>query len=102
VHGEFLTWESTPLHRLSSILAATPSYSAGRPNPGAAALQDAVVDGEPLYARVMRLFQPAIAAGMAGLVIGARERQAFGWAARLAPVAGSPRARHRRSGWDRR
>ena len=57
-------------------------------NPGAAALQDAVVDGEPLYARVMRLFQPAIAAGMAGLVIGARERQAFGWAARLAPVAG--------------
>jgi orotidine-5'-phosphate decarboxylase len=54
-------------------------------NPGAAVLQDAVIDGEPLYARVMRLFQPAIEAGKAGLVIGAREREAFAWAARLAP-----------------
>jgi orotidine-5'-phosphate decarboxylase len=56
-------------------------------NPGASAIQDLEVDGEPLYARVIRLFQPALQAGRAGLVIGAQERQAFKWAARLAPEA---------------
>ena len=56
-------------------------------NAGAALLQDALVDGEPLYARVMRVFQPAIESGHAGLVIGARESQAFAWADRLAPQA---------------
>src|SRR5260370_23490643 len=53
-------------------------------NPGAAALQDVLVDGEPLYARVIRLFQPWLGAGRAGLVIGAQEHAAFAWAAHLA------------------
>jgi len=56
-------------------------------NPGAAEIQDLDVDGEPLFARVIRLFQPALQRGVAGLVIGARERQAFSCAARLAPNA---------------
>ncbi len=56
-------------------------------NPGAATLQDAMLEGEPLYARVIRLFQSAIEAGRAGLVIGAREQAAFAWAARLVPGA---------------
>lgn len=56
-------------------------------NPGASLIQDALVDGEPLYARVIRLFQPAIESGRAGLVIGAHERQAFECAARLVPGA---------------
>ncbi|HVA93017.1 MAG TPA: orotidine-5'-phosphate decarboxylase [Chloroflexota bacterium] len=56
-------------------------------NPGAAALQDLLVYGEPLHAHVVRLFAPWLDAGHAGLVIGARERAAFGWAAKLAPLA---------------
>jgi orotidine-5'-phosphate decarboxylase len=56
-------------------------------NPGAGALQDLLVDREPLYARVIRLFQPWLATKCAGLVIGAREVAAFQWAARLAPEA---------------
>jgi orotidine-5'-phosphate decarboxylase len=56
-------------------------------NPGAAAVQDLLVDGEPLHARIIRLFQPWLAEGRAGLVIGAREQTAFAWAARLAPQA---------------
>ena len=56
-------------------------------NPGAAALQDLLVDGEPLYVRVLHLFAPWLERGVAGLVIGARERAAFAWAARLAPLA---------------
>jgi orotidine-5'-phosphate decarboxylase len=56
-------------------------------NPGAAEIQDLVVEGEPLFARVIRLFQPALQSGGAGLVIGASEKHAFAWAARLAPRA---------------
>lgn len=56
-------------------------------NPGAGALQDLAVDGEPLYARVIRLFVPWIERGRAGLVIGAQEGAAFAWAAGLAPEA---------------
>ncbi|HWE60204.1 MAG TPA: orotidine-5'-phosphate decarboxylase [Chloroflexota bacterium] len=56
-------------------------------NPGAGALQDLIVDAEPLYARVIRLFQPWLASERAGLVIGAQEAAAFAWAARLAPDA---------------
>lgn len=56
-------------------------------NPGAGALQDLDLGGEPLYARVIRLFLPWIEVGSAGLVIGAQERSAFAWAARLAPAA---------------
>lgn len=56
-------------------------------NPGAGVLQDLEVEGEPLYARVIRLFSPWLEQGSAGLVIGAREAAAFGWAARLAPRA---------------
>lgn len=56
-------------------------------NPGAGVLQDLLVDGEPLYAHVARLFLPWLAAGRAGLVIGAQHREAFAWAAHLAPHA---------------
>jgi orotidine-5'-phosphate decarboxylase len=56
-------------------------------NPGAGALQDLLVEGEPLYVRVLRLFAPWLEGGQAGLVIGARERGAFAWAAKLAPRA---------------
>jgi orotidine 5'-phosphate decarboxylase subfamily 2 len=56
-------------------------------NADAGAIQDLVVDGEPLYARVIRLFQPWLAAQGAGLVVGARQAAAFAWAARLAPEA---------------
>ena len=56
-------------------------------NPGAGALQDLLLEGEPLYARVIRLFAPWIARGRAGLVIGAQEGAAFAWAAILAPEA---------------
>ncbi|HVC80955.1 MAG TPA: orotidine-5'-phosphate decarboxylase [Chloroflexota bacterium] len=56
-------------------------------NPGAAALQDLKVEGEPLYVRVLRLFSPWLESGAAGLVIGAREGAAFAWAARLVPLA---------------
>lgn len=55
-------------------------------NPGAAALQDLVADGRPLYAHVMQLFQPWLATGKAGLVIGAQEAAAFHSAADLAPT----------------
>lgn len=56
-------------------------------NAGAGAIQDLQLDGEPLYAHVMRLFHPWIAAGRAGLVIGARAAAAFALSARLAPGA---------------
>jgi orotidine-5'-phosphate decarboxylase len=56
-------------------------------NPGSGALQDLDVGGEPLYARVLRLFSPWIAGRRAGLVIGAQEAAAFTWAARLVPEA---------------
>ncbi|MGH2411335.1 MAG: orotidine-5'-phosphate decarboxylase [Chloroflexota bacterium] len=56
-------------------------------NPGAGALQDLLVEGEPLYVRVLRLFAPWLERGRAGLVIGAREHGAFAWAAKLAPLA---------------
>jgi orotidine-5'-phosphate decarboxylase len=56
-------------------------------NPGAGAVQDLLVDGEPFYARVIRHFAPWLDTGRAGLVIGAQEAAAFGWAARLAPTA---------------
>ncbi len=56
-------------------------------NPGAGALQDLPVDGEPLYAKVIRHFAPWLDADRMGLVIGAQEAAAFGWAARLAPAA---------------
>ena len=56
-------------------------------NPGAGTLQDLMLDGEPLYARVIRLFAPWIARGRAGLVIGAQEGAAFAWASILAPEA---------------
>lgn len=56
-------------------------------NPGAGALQDLLVDGEPLYAQVIRLFLPWLEAERAGLVIGAQESAAIAWAARLAPEA---------------
>jgi len=56
-------------------------------NPGAGALQDLAVDGEPLYVRVIRLFAPWIERTRAGLVIGAQERAAFAWADVLAPEA---------------
>jgi orotidine-5'-phosphate decarboxylase len=56
-------------------------------SPGSGALQDLDVGGEPLYARVMRLFSPWIEMRRAGLVIGAREAAAFAWAARLVPDA---------------
>jgi orotidine-5'-phosphate decarboxylase len=56
-------------------------------NPGAGALQDLLVDGEPVYAKVIRHFAPWLDTGRAGLVIGAQEAAAFGWAATLAPTA---------------
>lgn len=56
-------------------------------NPGAGAVQDALVEGEPLYARIIRLFAPWLESGRAGLVIGAQEAEAFRWAARLVPEA---------------
>ncbi|MGH2347361.1 MAG: orotidine 5'-phosphate decarboxylase / HUMPS family protein, partial [Chloroflexota bacterium] len=56
-------------------------------NPGAGALQDLAVGDEPLYASVLRLFAPWLDVERAGVVIGAREAAAFGWAARLAPKA---------------
>lgn len=56
-------------------------------NPGAGAIQDILVEGEPLYARVIRLFAPWLTTQRTGLVIGAREAEAFAWAARLAPDA---------------
>lgn len=56
-------------------------------NPGAAEIQDLLVDGEPLFARVIRLFKPDLEAARAGLVIGAKASVAFNWAARLAPQA---------------
>ena len=56
-------------------------------NPGAGAIQDLLVDGEPLYAKALRHFSPWLDSGRAGVVIGAREAAAFGWAARLAPTA---------------
>lgn len=54
-------------------------------NPGAGALQDLLVEGTPLYARVIALFEPWLAVGRAGLVIGAQEAAAFERAASLAP-----------------
>jgi orotidine-5'-phosphate decarboxylase len=72
----FLAWEDG----FSFILCRTS-------NPGAGALQDLDAGGEPLYARVIRLFSPWLAQQRAGLVIGAQEAAAFGWAARLAPDA---------------
>jgi orotidine-5'-phosphate decarboxylase len=56
-------------------------------NPGAADLQELDAGGSPLYSHVMHLFQPQIAQKRAGLVIGAQGRDAFAWAARLAPDA---------------
>jgi orotidine-5'-phosphate decarboxylase len=56
-------------------------------NPGAGDLQDLLVDGEPMYAQVIRLFKPDLESGKAGLVIGAKAGEAFQWAARLAPEA---------------
>jgi orotidine-5'-phosphate decarboxylase len=56
-------------------------------NPGAGQIQDLDVGGEPLYARVVRVFQTAIEQGRAGLVIGAQAYDAFDWARRLAPDA---------------
>lgn len=56
-------------------------------NPGAGAVQDLDAGGEPLYARVIRLFSPWIEQQRAGLVIGAQEADAFRWAAKLAPEA---------------
>jgi orotidine-5'-phosphate decarboxylase len=55
-------------------------------NPGAGALQDLLVGDAPLYASVLRVFAPWLEADRAGVVIGAREAAAFGWAARLAPT----------------
>ena len=56
-------------------------------NPGAGALQDLLVDGLPLYARVIGLFEPWLATQRAGLVIGARQHEAFARAAHMAPSA---------------
>jgi orotidine-5'-phosphate decarboxylase len=56
-------------------------------NPGAGDVQDLVVDGEPIYAKVIRLFKPELDSNKAGLVIGAKAGHAFRWAARLAPDA---------------
>jgi orotidine-5'-phosphate decarboxylase len=55
-------------------------------NPGAGALQDLLVGDAPLYAAVLRVFAPWLETDRAGVVIGAREAAAFGWAARLAPT----------------
>lgn len=56
-------------------------------NPGAGTLQDALVDGEPLHARVIREFLTWIGAERAGLVIGAQEAPAFARAAAISPEA---------------
>jgi orotidine-5'-phosphate decarboxylase len=56
-------------------------------NPGAGAVQDLLVDGEPVYAKVLRHFAPWFERGRVGVVIGAQEAAAFAWAARLAPRA---------------
>lgn len=56
-------------------------------NPGALALQDLIADGLPIYAHVLRLFEPWLRSGAAGLVIGSSQAAAFSAASSFAPEA---------------